>query len=146
MGHLLGLEHAVQEVHEWLNEIKAVCQWNNDAEAYAILRSVLQLLRDHLPLHSSIKLASQFSPLIRGLFYEGWRPIEQPMRERTEREFIDRLAEMLEQYKHTRIEPELAAVAVFKTLQTKIDPNEVKKILAQLPKGVRKIFSYSIDT
>ena len=142
MRHTLGFEHTEQEVYKWLNEIKKIGQWNDDAQAYAALRAVLRLLRDHLSINVSAKLSAQLPLLIRGLFYEDWRPEDQAIHERSRDAFMMHLSKILKDYHHSDVDPEQAASAVLKTLSGKIDPYEVEKICAQLPKGIRETFFF----
>lgn len=144
MKRIPALDHALQEVYEWLNDINSHTEWNDNAQALVALRTTLQLLRDNLTLNNCVKLAAQFSPLIRGFYFENWHPSDQPLRERTTEEFLDNLTEILEEYKHPEMDPEQAAIAVFKTLSNKISPLEVNKIFTQLPKGIRKIFEVEV--
>ena len=137
---ITSIDNAAQEAHEWLNEINKMSGWNNVLDAYAALRATLRLLRDNLTLDSAAKLASQLPPLIRGIFYENWHPVDQPLRERTTEDFLDNLSKFLEDYNHSEVDPELAATSVFKTLINRIDPGEVNKIYNQLPRGIKKIF------
>ncbi len=140
MNKIASLDHEVQEVYEWLNEINRITGWDSNSKAYAALHATLRLLRDNLTLDDCVKLAAQLSPLIRGFYYENWRPCKQPLRERSAEEFIDNLIELLREYNHSDIDPELAASSVFKTLANKTSAEEVNKIFSQLPKGVRKYF------
>jgi len=140
MKCISAIDNAPQEAHEWLNEINEITGLHDILEAYAALRATLRLLRDNLTLASAAKLASQFPPLIRGFFYENWHPVDQPLRERAKEEFLENLSKFLEDYRHSDIDPELAASAVFKTFINRLDPGEVDKIYKQLPKGIKKIF------
>ena len=69
------LERNFQLTHEWLNEICEHLAWKEEPEAknhaLAILRIVLQQLRDNLPVEA---LSAQLPLLIRGLYFENWNP------------------------------------------------------------------------
>lgn len=134
------IDHAFQEGNRWLNEINKLTGWADKEKAYIALRVTLQLLRDNLTLNTCAKLASELSPFIRGVFYENWRPVDQPLKERNEIDFIANVEELLDQYKHFEINPTLAITSVFTVLKNNIDVGEVEKINAQLSKGLRKLF------
>lgn len=44
-----------------------------DDEALDALRAVLTTLRDRLPVEQVSALGAQLTPLLRGIYYEGWR-------------------------------------------------------------------------
>ena len=71
MSKMHPIDHALQEGNRWLNEINQCAGWTDKETAYTALRVTLQLLRDNLTLHTAAKLASELSPLIRGIFYEN---------------------------------------------------------------------------
>jgi uncharacterized protein (DUF2267 family) len=48
--------------------------------SYKALRAVLHALRDRLSVEESVQLAAQLPTLVRGAFYEGWRPDEVPVK------------------------------------------------------------------
>ncbi len=146
MKRISSINHAGQEVYEWLNEINKATGWKNTTAAYAALRATLRLLRDNLTLEGSAKLATKLPPLIRGIFYENWHPVDQPLRERAIEDFLQNLSQLLEDYNHSELDPELAATSVFKTLMKKVDKGEAHKIYSQLPKGIKKIFPTDILT
>ena len=80
---LEGLEHTVQLTHIWINELDAKLEWNNKARAYRLLKAVLHGLRDWLQLNEMADLGAQLPGLLRGAYYEQWRPAITPVKRRT---------------------------------------------------------------
>jgi uncharacterized protein (DUF2267 family) len=72
------VSHAVQTIQIWLKELKDKGELADEAAAYSVLRSVLHQLRDRLTLEESVDLGAQLPLIVRGLYYEGWRPHHVP--------------------------------------------------------------------
>ncbi|MFD1049696.1 DUF2267 domain-containing protein, partial [Kibdelosporangium lantanae] len=72
--------HAEQTAYEWLRVIADQLGTDDVHEAYQVLRPWLHLLRDRLSVPGAAHLAAQLPELLRGVFYDGWRPSEVPVR------------------------------------------------------------------
>ena len=69
----------VQTVQEWLKELKDKSELADEAAAYSILRAVLHQLRDRPTLEEAVDLGAQLPLIVRGLYFEGWRPHKVPV-------------------------------------------------------------------
>jgi uncharacterized protein (DUF2267 family) len=85
---LEAFDTTLQKTHTWLKEIMQELGWSNRHWAYAALRGVLHSLRDRLPAAEAVQLGAQLPMLIRGLYYEGWKPSGKPLRERDSEQFL----------------------------------------------------------
>lgn len=89
--HSTGLEAfdtTVQKTHVWLREIMEELAWTDKHWAYLSLRGVLHSLRDRLPVDEVAQLGAQLPMLVRGMYYEGWKPAGKPLRERHLESFL----------------------------------------------------------
>lgn len=135
---LEGLDHTVQLTHIWINELDERMQWNNKARSYRLLKAVLHTLRDSLQVNEAVDLGAQLPGLLRGAYYEQWRPATTPIKNRDVEEFLNRVNE---QFKRDPLaEPSQAVMAVFQLLSKKITEGEVEDVRACLPEAVRNIW------
>lgn len=78
VNSLSTFEHAVHAANQWVRELAQDPQIGDDARAYSILRVVLHGLRDSLNVGEAARFSSQLPTLLRGVFFEGWRPTHVP--------------------------------------------------------------------
>ena len=95
--------------------------------AWRVLGVVLRALRDRLPVEDAAHLAAQLPLLIRGAFYEQYRPAVQPDPMRSREAFVARVADGLEGGgKSTN--PEKAIKAVLSAVQRHVVEAETAKV------------------
>ncbi len=135
-----GLEvfdKTLQTTNIWLKEIGE--QIGPDRHrCYQALRAVLFTLRDRLTPDEAAHLASQLPMLVRGIYYEGYRPAGKPDRIRSRDEFLQRIGEHLEQTRPLGADD--AARAVFKILDHYLAPGEIAEVKQSLPQDIRTLF------
>jgi uncharacterized protein (DUF2267 family) len=87
-----ALTASVEKTNEVLREIEREYGWPKERrqQSYAALRTVLQALRDRLAVEEAADLAAQLPMVMRGLFFEGWRPSEVPVR-MSRAQFLERV-------------------------------------------------------
>jgi uncharacterized protein (DUF2267 family) len=132
-------DKTLQTTHVWLNEIGESDGIGPDKQrAYHALRAVLFALRDRLTVEEAAHLGSQLPILVRGIFWDGYRPTGKPERIRTQEEFIAKVAEHLGQI--GPIDPRDAARAVFRVLDRHIPRGEMDQVKHQLPQEICVLF------
>jgi uncharacterized protein (DUF2267 family) len=94
-GHR-SFDATVSKTNHLLREIEDAYGWDKESRdrSYDALRAVLQALRDRLVVDEAAHLAAQLPMLVRGLFYEGWRPAKVPLKMNRE-EFLSRVADQI---------------------------------------------------
>src|SRR5687767_1894965 len=121
----------------WLDELTEIGGYYGPAQAYSALRAVLHTLRDRLVPEQAAHLAAQMPMLIRGLFFEGWKPSATPTRLRSLEPFLDAVCCELG---NAEVEPESACRAVFGLLSNHIAPGEIEQVRHMLPGEVRALW------
>ena len=135
---LEGLEHTVQLTHIWINDLDERLGWNNKARSYRLLKSVLHAVRDWLQPGEVADLAAQLPTLLRGAYYEQWRPAAAPVRQRTKADFLARVEDA---FKGDPLsQPARAVIAVFELLSSKISAGEIDDVRHALPEEVRNMW------
>lgn len=136
---LQSIDHSIQLTHEWINEVMTRLDWDNKPRAYRLLRETLHALRDWLPVNEAAHLSAQLPIVLRGVFFEGWRPAETPVRNRNKQDFIDRIGKGFQT--DPIDEPEDAIRAVFFVLKNRISKGEIQDIENSLQKPLRDLWS-----
>jgi uncharacterized protein (DUF2267 family) len=135
---LEGIEHTVQLTHQWVNDLDARLGWENKHRAYRLLRTVLQAVRDWLPVNEAASFGAQLPELLRGVYYEHWRPAATPVKHRHRDDFIARVGGTFAN--DPLIFPEDAVMAVFELMSDKIAAGEIEKVRHALPADLRALW------
>jgi uncharacterized protein (DUF2267 family) len=134
--HLEILETTVQKTHQWIASLAESAHMDTHT-AYQALRAVLQTLRDRLPAAEAAHFAAQLPVLVRGIFYEGYRPTQVPEALSRE-EFLNRISENIVSGRTT--DPLEVTRQVFALLERFLGYGELKKIGLVLPAELRSLF------
>jgi uncharacterized protein (DUF2267 family) len=127
----------LQETNRWLKSVMTGLSTDDRRMAFGALRATLHALRDRIGPENAVHLGAQLPMLLRGAYYEGWRPAATPSHSRHVDEFLDSVAaELPAQWP---FEPDDAARASFAALRERIDPGEVLKLLRILPAEIRTL-------
>jgi uncharacterized protein (DUF2267 family) len=135
-----GLEvfdRTLQITHIWLDEI--IEDLHTDRQtAWRVLGAVLRALRDRLPPGLSAHLSAELPLLVRGAYFEQWRPGEETPKLRTLAEFLERVSAALARGKP--IGSLDATRAVFAVLGRHLDPGQVAKVHHSLPAELQEFW------
>ena len=130
-------DKTLQTTNIWLNEIGEVIDPDKQ-RCYHALRAVLFSLRDRLTPDQAAHLAAQLPILVRGVFYDSYRPAGKPDRIRSRDEFLQKIGEQLAQIRPVGADD--AARAVFKVLDRHIARGEIDEVKQALPQDIRTLF------
>jgi uncharacterized protein (DUF2267 family) len=140
---LESIDHTVQLTHIWINDLDSRLGWENKHRSYRLLRTVLQALRDWLPVNEA-GLGAQLPELLRGVYYEHWRPNRTPVKHRKKAEFLARIADA---FRNDPISSTSNAVtAVFELLSDKIAAGEIEDVRHELPADIRVLWPLPSQT
>jgi len=131
-------DETIQLTNIWLNDIMARLDWDDRHRAYRALRATLHALRDRLPPNEASQLAAQLPMLVRGFYYEGWRPAVTPSKDRTIADFVSHVEEAFSRDPDEN--PERVVRAVLDVLRDKISEGEIEDIIKVMPENIRTLW------
>lgn len=140
-------DRTLHKTNVWLKEIMVAMDWDNRERAYSMLRAVFHALRDSLPQNEMIQLGAQLPTLLRGVYYEGWKPKWEPLRVKTQDEFYDLVRLQLKAGVAKISDEQLQRVVhvIMQTMTEHIGQGEMMDIKGALKKRLRKIVPVSMD-
>jgi len=138
MSGLDVFDTTVQKSHDWMNELMQELQTDNKHFAYTAFRSVVHALRDRLYPEECVHLGAQLPMLLRGMYYEGWRPSETPSGERRAEEFLGKVADGIP--RRPDYDAERVVRAVFTVLNDRISEGEIEDVVGSLPEELREFW------
>src|SRR5687767_8404490 len=133
-----AIESTVQKTHIWLKELTEDGRFTTVQQAYSALRGVLHALRDRLVPEEAVQLAAELPMLIRGMYYEGWKPSRTPAPIRSRGEFLEAIRNNLGNNRD--IDPFHAAQAVFQLMERKISCGEIRDVRRMLPEHLQELW------
>lgn len=132
-------EHTVQEADIWLNELHEEIGLRDKGQLLAAMRAVLTQLRDRLTVEEAAHLGAQLPTLLRGVYYEQWRPAGAPKKLHSREEFFDGIRKRA--FGHDEIDPEQAARGVFRVLSRHVSQGEIDEVIHMLPHDLQTLWS-----
>ncbi len=125
----------LQKTIALLNDISEEFGWPEERrqQAYTALRSVLHALRDRLAITEAANFAAQLPMLVRGFYYEGWKPESVPRKIHRE-EFLDEVHKQFQFAVDGGMDR--LVIGVLTTLSRHIEPRTFDKIKQELPQDV----------
>ncbi len=132
-----SLARAVQQIQEWLKELRDNGDFSNINQSLAVLRVVLHQLRDRLTVEEAVDLGAQLPLIVRGIYYAGWQPHKVPRKANTKQKFVDEV--VLKLRPHT-VPAERAVRDVFALMAHHCDAGEISDVIAQLPKELKELW------
>lgn len=132
------IDHTVQLTHEWINELRERLDWFSSQDALRLLRVTLQQIRDHISHEEVAQLSAQMPLLIRGMFFEGWRPSQTPVKDRDGAVFLSTIEERVGDVQEWRGSDDITCV--LEMLNARISDGEIADVKANLPKRIRDLW------
>ncbi|MBW8269287.1 DUF2267 domain-containing protein [Caldovatus aquaticus] len=138
MNGIREFDEAVRVAAEWFEAFVARLGWHDRERAYRALRAAAHALRDCLPVDEVAALGTQLPTLLRGEYYEGWRPTGRAFRIRTREAFLERIREGV--HRDPAVDAEQVARALLALLAARLPPAEIEDAKAVTPAELRGLW------
>ncbi|WP_454622095.1 DUF2267 domain-containing protein [Bradyrhizobium cenepequi] len=141
-----GLEVFDRTIHltnSWLDEIMETLPRDRQL-AWHALGAVLRTIRDRVPIELAAHLGAQLPLMVRGTYYDRFRPSDAPQSWRSAEQFLSIITAELSSTRPVSATD--AALAVFQVLNHYVDPGQVEKVRHALPEEVRAMWPESRRT
>jgi uncharacterized protein (DUF2267 family) len=141
-----GLEvfdKTVQTTNIWLDEVMADVGPDRQV-AWHVLGTVLRALRDRVPPDLAANLGAQLPLLVRGAYYDGFKPGAAPSRIRDQDEFLGHVGEGLSDTRPVNVRD--AVAAVFTVLSAHLPRGQCEKVRDALPQPLKALWQLDDGT
>jgi uncharacterized protein (DUF2267 family) len=137
--HVEMIDRSVEQAHIWIDDVADEFGTEDHQLAYRILRAFLHAVRDRITVEESAQLAAQLPTLVRGIYYEGWRPSATPLGYRDRETFLRKIAE--EALLAGSTEASYAVAAAAAVLRRHVSEGEIADVIAILPAEIRQLLA-----
>lgn len=131
------LDTTLQKTHQWIDAVSMATHLDRHT-SYQALRGVLQTLRDRLPQEEAAHFSAQLPLLVRGIFYEGYRPATVPV-PLSRQEFLDRVGSKI--VANRSVDVLSVTRQVFGAMDVLLGEGEIEKLALVLPKEFQGLFT-----
>lgn len=135
---LAVFDTTINETNQLLKALEDELSPCDRHQAYAALRAVLHALRDRLAPGGAMRFAAQLPLLLRGVFVEGWRLDETPVRSHTMEAFIETVVDALPP--QFPFDPEPMTRSVMKVLWSQMNGGAMEKVKKEIPPALRGLW------
>ena len=132
-----GFTQAANQAQQWVNELADGLGWS-ERRAHRLLRTVLHALRDWLTTEEMADLAAQLPALIRGIYFEGWKPSKTPASDRRKETLVRRVLDKMSN--DPPDDADEAIAAVFALLDRHLDSGELLQVRSSMKKALRQLW------
>jgi len=138
MTGLRVFDETVHATNTWLHEITSRLGWDDRRKGYRALRASLHALRDRMPVTEAAHISAQLPLLLRGTFYEGWRPSATPTKARTVDEFLSGLRSAFAGDRD--FDAETTFREVISVMKLHISAGEIEDVRRTMPEQIKALW------
>ena len=132
------VEFASEQYQKWLVALKEAAMLATLNQSQAMMRAVMEELRDSVSDEDALVIANALPALARGVMLEGWTLGAGKHNVASRAEFYDRLVSRLEPHQPP---PEDIAEAVFSVWRRELPPHKANLVVEKLPAALRPLWA-----
>ncbi|MBD3296997.1 MAG: DUF2267 domain-containing protein [Candidatus Omnitrophica bacterium] len=129
-----SLDQSFEKTKEWLKNYRDELHCEDEQEAYVAMRAVLHALRDRLPVEGAANLAAQLPMMLKGVYYESWKPENKPLKIRDQNEFFEKVASELPQ--NRQYDSKRITESFMKVMKEHVSGGEIEEIKRFFPQDL----------
>ena len=137
--HVDLIDRSVEQAHLWINEVADEFGTEDHQLAYRILRAFLHAVRDRITVEEVAQFAAQLPTLVRGIYYEGWRPGATALGYHDRETFLRKIADEALLAGSTEASYAATAAAAAAVVGRHVSEGELADVLATLPTEIRQL-------
>ncbi len=130
-------DKTLQTTNVWLDEVMAEVGPDRKV-AWHVLGAVLRALRDRVPGPLAAHLGAQLPLIVRGAYYDGYRPADAPSKTRDREAFLAKVGEGLQDTRPLNVQD--AVCAVFDVLSAHLPRGQCAKVRDALPDDIKALW------
>lgn len=138
MTHAAEFESSVAQTNAWIEDLAQRLNWHDREKVYRALIAALHALRDNLPWDEAVRVGAYLPTMLRGIFYEGWRPNSRPLSNGGRDAFLERIHASI--HHDPGVDPELVARALFALLAGRLQEADLEETRALTPKPLHGLW------
>jgi uncharacterized protein (DUF2267 family) len=139
INELKAIQKTINDTNEWINELMSSYDFENEEEAFLLMRATLKTIRDRINPNEAHHLGAQLPALIRGFYYEGWNPNKNPLNFETTDGFISTVKSNLAG--HDNIDLEMAVPEAMRIIFERIGSGQADHVKQNLPAQVQEFLA-----
>lgn len=127
--------HVSRDFDRFMEDVMEISMLETHHRAYAVVRAVLHVFRDHLTVADGLRFADVLPPVLRAIFVENWRPATVPP---PFPDWRDLSAEVKADRRDHNLAGEASIHDVAQALRRNIPMGDFKRVLATLPPDAQR--------
>ena len=135
-------DETLHATNTWLHEITARMDWDEREKGYRLLRLSLHAIRDRLPVVEAAHLSAQLPLLLRGVFFEGWRPSQVPVQVHDVEEFLAPLRKGFAS--ELGFDAEAAFREVVAVMRMHVSAGEMEDVRRVMPDALKRLWTEDV--
>jgi uncharacterized protein (DUF2267 family) len=137
MTYAADFQQTLAATEAWIDDLVQLLGWQDRERAYLALLATLHALRDAVSRDEAVYVGAQLTPLLRGLYYEGWHPSAKTQA-RSRSAFLERVHDGV--HRDPGIDAEQVARSVFALVAARMPAAEVEDVKAATPRPLHNLW------